>query len=92
MNFEWMAWTTPTAVFFASIALILAAMTAWQLVHPTAERRGLLPIATTRGDRLFVGLLGSAYLTLAWIGLTELDLWYALALCVVLVAATLRFG
>ena len=70
MNLEWMAWTTPTAAFFITIALILTAMTIWQVISPSVARRGFLPIATTRGDRLFIGLLGSAYIHLAWIGLT----------------------
>ena len=38
---------------------------------PSPERRGFLPIATTPGDRLFIGLLVSAYINLAWIGLTD---------------------
>ena len=68
---EWMAWTTPTALFFGGIALILAGMTTWELRSPSIPRRGLLPISTTRGDRLFIGLLGSAYLHLLVIGVTD---------------------
>ena len=56
MEPEWMAWTLPTALFFIGIAIILAAMTLWQVASPSIERRGLLPMATTRGDRLFIGL------------------------------------
>ena len=54
-------------------------MTVWQAVAPSPERRGFLPIATTPGDRLFIGLLVSAYIHLAWIGLTTASLWIALA-------------
>ncbi|GAB0061820.1 hypothetical protein IBA8401_28480 [Pseudomonas syringae] len=50
---EWMSWTLPTAAFFISIALLLAGMTVWELRSASIERRGFLPIATTRGDRLF---------------------------------------
>ena len=71
---DWMAWTLPTAVFFIVIALLLVAMTVWQVASPTVARRGLLPIVTTRGDRLFIGLLGSAYIQLLWLGLTDLSL------------------
>jgi predicted small integral membrane protein len=92
MELDWMAWTWPTAIFFATIALMLCGMTAWELAQPTVERRGLLPIATTRGDRLFIGLLGSAFIHLAWLGLTELDLWWALALSLAYMAAVLRWG
>ena len=67
----WMAWTKPTALFFASIALVLAAMTLWEILSPSGERKGILRMRTTRGDRLFISLLGSAYIHLAWLGLAE---------------------
>ena len=89
---SWMAWTLPTAVFFATIALILAGMTLWQVLSPTTERRGFLPLATTRGDRLFIGLLGSAFIHLAWIGMTGLSLWWALAISAIFLLATMRWG
>jgi len=92
MDLEWMAWTTPTATFFAVIALLLLGMTAWQFVQPSVERRGFLPIATTRGDRLFIGLLGSAYIHVIWLGATGLSLWWALAISIVWMAVIMRWG
>ena len=68
--FDWMVWTTPVAMFFSSIALMLAGMTVWEIKSPTTLRKGFLPIATTRGDRLFIGLLVAAYINLAFVGLT----------------------
>lgn len=77
---EWMVWTTPVAVFFICIALMLVVMTVWEIKSPTTLRKGFLPIATTRGDRLFIGLLCAAYLNLAWVGLgTRLMDWFGLA-------------
>ena len=67
--FDWMVWTTPVAVFFTCIALMLIGMTVWEIKSPTVMRKGFLPIATTRGDRLFIGLLSAAYVNLAFIGL-----------------------
>ncbi len=92
MTLEWMAWTLPTAVFFIIIALILTGMTIWQVVSPGVERRGFLPIVTTRGDRLFVGLLTSAYIHLAWLGLTDLNLWWATGISVVWMIVLMRWG
>ena len=69
--FEWMVWTTPVAVFFSCIVLMLVGMTVWELKSPTVLRKGWLPIATTRGDRLFIGLLTAAYINLAFVGLSE---------------------
>jgi predicted small integral membrane protein len=69
--FDWMVWTLPTAVFFVCIGLMLAGMTVWEWKSPTAPRKGFLPIATTRGDRLFIGLLVAAYINLGFLGLSE---------------------
>lgn len=78
--FEWMAWTTPVAVFFSCIALMLLVMTVWEIKSPTSLRRGFLPMETTRGDRLFIGLLSAAYVNLAFVGISgRLMVWMALA-------------
>ena len=69
--FDWMAWTTPVAVFFACIVAMLIGMTIWEIRSPTVERRGFLPIATTRGDRLFIGLLSAAYVNLLFVAVSE---------------------
>ena len=77
--FAWMAWTLPVAVFFCSIVLMLAGMTVWELKSPTTLRKGWLPIATTRGDRLFIGLLSAAYLNLAFVAFSEkMMVWFNL--------------
>ena len=77
--FEWMAWTTPVAVFFTGIALMLAGMTVWEIKSPTIERKGWLPIVTTRGDRLFIGLLCAAYVNLAFVAVSEkMIVWFGL--------------
>ncbi|HBH40056.1 MAG TPA: hypothetical protein DDX06_16885 [Curvibacter sp.] len=77
--FDWMAWTAPVAGFFTGIALMLVVMTVWEIRSPTLERKGFLPLRTTRGDRLFIGLLCAAYLNLAFVGVSErLMQWLAL--------------
>ena len=78
--FDWMAWTLPVAVFFVCIVLMLAGMTVWELKSPTILRKGFLPIATTRGDRLFIGLLSAAYVNLAFVAFSERMVgWFGLA-------------
>ncbi|MER2528777.1 MAG: DUF2160 domain-containing protein [Candidatus Competibacter denitrificans] len=77
--FAWMVWTTPVAVFFCCIALMLVGMTVWEIKAPTTLRKGFLPIATTRGDRLFIGLLTAAYINLGFIGLAgKFTEWFSL--------------
>jgi predicted small integral membrane protein len=54
-------------------------MTVWELRSPTVQRKGFLPMATTRGDRLFIGLLAAAWLNLAFVGLSErMVVWFGL--------------
>jgi predicted small integral membrane protein len=67
MDIAWMAWTWQTAIFFVFIALCLITMTVLVFTHPETERHGVLSIPTTRGDRLFLSLLGSAFIHLIWI-------------------------
>ncbi|MFK4505658.1 DUF2160 domain-containing protein [Bradyrhizobium daqingense] len=72
-SIAWMAWTLPTAIFFAAIAGTLAVMTWLAAVYPEAERVGVLRIPTTRGDRLFISLITAAVIHLLWIGLFGTD-------------------
>jgi predicted small integral membrane protein len=72
-NIAWMAWTVPTAIFFALLAATLAVMTWLAVAYPEAERVGVLRIPTTRGDRLFISLITTAVIHLVWIGLVGTD-------------------
>ena len=69
------------------IAALLACMTVWELARPGgAPRRRILGLDTTRGDRLFISLLGSAYIHLAWLAFVSPSLWAALAISLVFAA------
>ena len=72
-SIAWMAWTIPTAIFFALLASTLGVMTWLAAVYPEAERVGVLRIPTTRGDRLFISLVLAAVIHLVWIGLVGTD-------------------
>lgn len=91
MDTAWMAWTWQTGLFFAGLALTLAGMTALAALRPEAERVGVLGFPTTRGDRLFVTLLGAAYIHLGWIALVGTDLLWATALSVIFALAAFRW-
>ena len=91
MNLSWMAWTKPTALFFIVIFCLLLAMTVWEFFRPGGGPRvGILRIETTRGDRLFLSLLGSAFIHLAWLLFVGANLWWALG--VSLIYAVLVFS
>jgi predicted small integral membrane protein len=87
----WMAWTLPVAIFFWCIASLLVTFTLLALRFPETPRVGVLRIETTRGDRLFISLLGSAFLCLIWLFFAGSPLWWALALCLVYAAAVFRW-
>ena len=72
-NIAWMAWTLPTAIFFALLACTLATMTWLAVAYPEAERVGILRIPTTRGDRLFISLIVAAVIHLLWIAFVGTD-------------------
>ena len=101
--FAWMAWTLPVATFFICIVLMLVGMTLWEIKSPTVLRKGFLPIATTRGDRLFIGLLAAAYLNLLFVAVSEKmvgwfslasepSIWFSFVLSMLLLGLILRKG
>ncbi len=87
----WMAWTLPTAIFFAVIACLLITFTILAIKFPETPRVGVLRIETTRGDRLFITLLGSAFINLAWLGIVGANQPVALILCLIYAAAVFRW-
>ncbi len=87
----WMAWTLPVALFFYTIASLLILFTLLAIRFPETPRRGILRIETTRGDRLFISLLGSAFLCLGWLFFFGAPLWGALILCLIYAAAVFRW-
>jgi predicted small integral membrane protein len=77
----WMAWTWPTAAFFIFIGACIASMAVWEYFSPGGNpRRGIFRIDTTRGDRLFISLLGSAFIFLGWLAFFEPPLWIPLGI------------
>ena len=80
LDLSWMAWTIPTATFFLVIFALIALMGVWERVRPGGGPRvGVLGIETTRGDRLFLSLLISAFATLTYLSVMGPPLWGALA-------------
>jgi predicted small integral membrane protein len=88
---SWMAWTMPTAIFFATIAALLIVFSILAIRFPETPRTGVLGIDTTRGDRLFITLLGSAFINLAWLGLVGLAQPWALLVCLIYAVAVFRW-
>lgn len=92
MNLAWMAWTPQTAIFFAFIALSLITLTLLAIYRPETPRRGILGFPTTRGDRFFVSLLGSAFIFILWMRFGGGALWYPLGVSFLFAIAMFRFA
>ena len=89
---SWMAWTWPTAAFFTFILLCLIGMSVWEYYSPGGNpRHGIFGLDTTRGDRLFITLLGSAFIFLGWLGLMGTPLWGGLIISLVWAFAVFRW-
>jgi predicted small integral membrane protein len=90
--FAWMAWTWATAAFFGFVAVALIILTLLAIYRPETPRIGILRFPTTRGDRFFVSLLGSAFIFIIWMRLGGGELWYPLAGSVAYGIAMFRFA
>ena len=61
----------------------MGVLTVMEIKRPGGDERvGALGLVTTRGDRLFISLLGSTYIMLAWLGILGMPLWWPLAIVV----------
>ena len=79
----WMAWTPATFLLFCGIFSAMLIITLLEIRRPGGdERRGVFGLTTTRGDRLFISLLGSAYIFLGWLGLMGQPLWWPLVISI----------
>ncbi len=92
MTLSWMAWTWPTAAFFIFIASAIITMGIWERYSPGGgPRRGILGLDTTRGDRLFISILGSAFIHLAWLGIMGTPLWGAVIISIIYLIAVFKW-
>jgi predicted small integral membrane protein len=87
----WMAWTFPVALFFFVIASLLILFTLLAIRFPETPRHGVLRIETTRGDRLFISLLGSAFINLGWLFFFGAPLTWALIASLLFAVAVFRW-
>lgn len=84
MDLTWMAWTWPTAAFFLFILACLIGMGVWEKYSPGGNpRRGVFKLDTTRGDRLFISILGSIFIFLGWLWAFSTPLWGALVISII---------
>jgi len=88
----WMAWTWETALFFGFILAALIILTLLAIYRPETPRRGILGFPTTRGDRFFITMIGSAIIFVFWLRLGGGALIYPLVASIIYGLAMFRFA
>lgn len=84
-EFRWMQWNWAGSLFFMFLFLSIAGLTVWDVLAQGTARKGFLPMATTRGDRLFIGIMISIGFTLLWLALVgNQALWLAAVLLIII--------
>ena len=89
---DWMAWTWQTAVFFGFVGFMLVVLTLLAIFRPETPRVGILRFPTTRGDRFFVTMVGSAIIFIVWMRFGGGALWYPLGASVLYGIAMFTFA
>ncbi|HIA47726.1 MAG TPA: hypothetical protein EYN96_07095 [Candidatus Hydrogenedentes bacterium] len=93
VNLWWMYWTVPSAVMFAGLFLTIGVLGVRDYFVPSYARKGFLPLSTTRGDRLFIGILIIIAIHVGWILVFEATALYgATALAAAVFACVARWG
>ena len=92
-NLAWMYWTIPSAIFVGGIFLAIIGMCIWDHFKPNVNRKGFLPIDTSRGDRLFIGIISTIAINLLWLAIfSDWFLWGAVILSLVWFFLVARWG
>ena len=83
-QFRWMQWNWAGTLFFAFLFLSIVGLTIRDVLTPGNSRKGFLPIETTCGDRLFIGIISSLGLVFIWLAVVgNQALWIALAILII---------
>lgn len=90
---SWMHWTWQSALGFVMFFSMLAALAVLDRACPGYARKGFLPMATTRGDRVFISTALFIGLVLAWLKLMpEFSSWAVSGIGVLVAGVVLKWG
>ena len=89
----WMHWNLASILGFACLFGLIAVMNIWHVVSPGYARKGFLPMATTRGERVFLSLLMFFAVGLLWIALLPgVSILWSLPISGALIFIVTRWG
>ena len=63
----WMHWTSSSVLGFGLLAALLGGLAILDMYHPGYARKGFMPMATTRGDRVFMSIACFVATIFAWL-------------------------
>jgi predicted small integral membrane protein len=90
---EWMHWTVPSAIGFATLFVALCGLAYLDKVSPSYGRKEFLPIVTTRGDRVFMSIASLVVIIFLWLKfLPDLTVWGAVAVSAAVMAILLKWA
>ena len=55
--FDWIMWTTPVAITFIAVALMVTGLTIWGHYRPPIRRKGFLGFVTDRSERVYIAII-----------------------------------
>ena len=70
-NFGWMYWSWQRGIFFFIVFSAIALLGVLHKFTPNVDRKGFFPMATGRGDRLFIGIYSTFVIYLLSFALFE---------------------
>ena len=62
-----MRWHPATAIAIGGLFLLIIFLAILEGYWPTRERKGFLPMATTRGDRVFISITATILCVFLWL-------------------------
>lgn len=65
--FAWMHWTVPSAIGIFGVFAMIVGLNVLDNYKPGFARKGFLPMATTRGDRVFVCIISTIIIWMLWL-------------------------
>ena len=77
---SWMQWTTATAIGIGALFFAIGILTVMGIRKPDPGHKGFYPFETTRGDKLFLGIVTTLAFFFVWMALLGTNLAWLMVL------------
>jgi len=89
---DWMFWLPQTAIAFAALVTMLAVLAVLDYYKRSSPRKGFLPMPTTRGDRVFIGLALFILIGILWLIFEPAPIYFALIPGIIVFIIIVKWG